>query len=502
MQYVIGADVGTTGAKAILVDEKGRIVNCAYEGYALLKPGNGHVEQRAEDWWKAFTAVVGKCAGSVRDKKDILAISVSTQGASLVAVDKCGIPLAPAIVWMDQRGGTQREALLKLHDDNFYYSKTGWRLRNGGNLVQIKWLHDNEKDLFDKTFKFLSTQEFINYRLTGRYVIDPTNGGMTQLMDIRTADWDESLMEAAGIPREKLAQIEKSGSGIGNLTSAAAHELGLSTTTRVINGGHDQYCAAMGAGAVHAGDLLLSTGTAWIVLGIFSEPVYDSHTYIAPGRHIAEKFWGALASIPTGGVSMEWFRDSLVHPNEETSQESRKSFADIDRAASAAMESAKDIFFYPYFLGSGFPRWNSRMKACLMGLGLEHSRYDVARAIMEGLAFEAALCIEEYRKKGCRVSLLRMLGGAAKSTLWTEIIAAVMGIPVVRFGHADSACSGAAVLAGCGCGLYAGYEDGARIMMGPEKVTEPEENKKAFYREKFAKYKQGLRYMEGFYEKD
>jgi len=499
--YVLGIDIGTTGAKAMLVNEQGEILGSAYKAYELIKPGKGYVEQRADDWWDAFVVTVKDCIRSIKDKNNILAVSVSSQGGSLVPVDKKGCPLCNVLVWMDKRGLGQQNELLKINSNDFYYRKSGWKLSPGLNLVKIRWMKDMENDIYNAAYKFISTIDYMNFKLTGRYIIDPSNAAMTQLMDIQSGKWDGQILDLIGIHSDRLSEIVQSGSLIGNLTPDAAGQLGLNTAVQVISGGHDQYCAAVGAGAIHKGDMLLSTGTAWVVLGISDIPLFEAGTYLAPGPHIINGLWGALASIPTAGVAMEWFRHNFALRLQNSGEYDTESFKDIDDKASLLMEKARDVFFYPYYNGSGFPRWSLRSKASLFGLGLEHDRYDIARAIMEGVAFEVGGVLEEYKKGGCDVNNLRVLGGASQSGLWTDIIANVVDCDIIRFKEAHIACVGAAIVAGVGCGLFSNCQDGYDRFSNAEIYTASDSAKKEFYREKYRKYKLGIDLVEDYYKK-
>lgn len=497
--YVIGVDIGTTGTKAMLVNEKGEIVSTAYRGYELLKLEKGVVEQRAEDWWETFVYTVRECVSVIEDAHNIRALSVSSQAGSLVPVDAGGEPLANVMVWMDHRAVEQKEELLNLHSNDFYYMKTGWRLVTGLNLVKLKWMRALAPEVFEKAFKYLTTIDFINFRLTGEFAIDPSNGAMTQLMNIEKKEWDGEILDIAGICRDKLPEILPSAVEIGKLSKRAASELGLPESVKIINGGHDQYCAAVGSGAVKDGDILLSTGTAWVVLGITDRPLIDTKTYISPGPHIVKDMWGALASIPTAGVSMEWFRDNFALRMKNDHRYDKESFKDIDEKASGLMKRAQNLFFYPHFNGSGFPRWNDRMKANLLGLGLEHGSYDVARAIMEGMAFEVKYMLEEYRNKGCSVNTLRILGGASRSALWTDIIANVIDCPVIKFDEANIACVGAAIIAGVGSSMFGDYTHAYKKISGFNIYETSGGSQREFYREKFEKYKLGLNFLEQYY---
>jgi len=225
--YLLGIDIGTTGTKTVLLNDKGIKLKSHYKSYGLIKSSNKMVEQRADDWWDALVLTVRECISDISDKENILALSISSQGGSLLPVDKNGDPLSNVIVWMDKRGIKQQNDLLKLHDDDFYYKKTGWKLTAGGNLIQIKWLKENRPDIFERTYKFLSTIDYINYKLMGEYIIDPTNAAMTYLFNIQKATWDEELLDVAEIQKQKLPEVLKPGKVIGNLTTLLWHMEGL-----------------------------------------------------------------------------------------------------------------------------------------------------------------------------------------------------------------------------------------------------------------------------------
>jgi sugar (pentulose or hexulose) kinase len=365
--------------------------------------------------------------------------------------------------------------------------------------VQIKWIRDNEKDIFDNTYKFLSTLDFINYKLTGNYVIDTTNAGITQLMNLQEERWDGELLQMAGITEDRLPYILETGAEVGRLTAEAAEELGLGTTIRIINGGHDQYCAALGSGALNEGDILLSSGTAWVILGITSRPFLDTRTYIGSGRHIIKGLWGILASISTGGVAKEWFRDNFALNVKSDGKDNIESFEDIDKEAAGLMEKTAGLFFYPYFNGSGVPHRDNKLKACFLGLGLEHDRYSMARAIMEGLAFELKEIIEYFESIGNRMDSLILLGGASRSLLWTEIISNVLGVRIARLEEADAACIGAAIIAGVGCGMFANYHDGFNSVFSKSSYVYPDRYMSSFYEEKHSKYKKGFEFLKNYY---
>ncbi len=490
--YIIGTDIGTTGTKSMLVGKDGRIVKTAYKGYGIIKPGPGAVEQDAAEWWKALVTTVRECAAAVHDPGQISGISLSAQGGSLVAVDGKGDPLDNAIVWMDSRCDAQQKRLLKEYNQDYFYLKTGFRLGSRLNMLQIMRLKDERRDIFDKTYKFLSTVDFINHKLTGSYIIDHTNAGITQLFNLNAKKWDNELLSIAAISEGRLAEISESGAAIGCLTTSAAAGLGLPAGIKVFSGGHDQYCAALGAGAVRKGDVLLSTGTAWVVLGINDSPMFDHTTYPYIGRHIAEGLWGVLASLPTGGVSLDWFRENFHQQ------------LYMEENIPGIWNSQPDLFFFPEFNGSSYPSWNEKTKGTLIGAELRNNKYDITLAVMEGVVFEAFNMIVGFMEAGFDLSKLIICGGAMKSRLWRGIIEAVaasVGCRTVRPAISDLACAGAVILAGKGCGTISSYEDGSGwISSGLSETVEPDADVIRYYEDKFRRYRKLKKKIQGLYE--
>ena len=497
--YVLGVDVGTTGTKAMVVDHNGRIIASAYKGYPLITSGEGFVEQSAEDWWDAFVATSRQCISKIEDTHNIRAVSISSQGASMVPVDENNLPLCNAMVWMDSRGNSIKDEILKSKTDGWFYSKTGWKLLSGLNTVKIKWLGENQPDIFNKTHKYLTTMDYVNFKLTGRYVIDPTNASITQLMNATRKEWDGDILDYLNIGREKLPELLPSGSVVGNLSRDAADILGMDVNTPVINGGHDQYCAAIGAGALNDGDIILSTGTAWVVLAISNKLHFDEVTNISIGPHVIDGLWGALTSIPTAGLAMEWFREKLGQRELNQGILESESFREIDMKAAGRLNSAQNLLFYPCFSGRGFPNWSLKSKASILGLSLEHDCYDIARAIMEGVAFEMKHVLEGYKELGYAVNNLRIMGGATRSDLWMDIITNTVECSAIRFKEPDIACLGAVIIAGAASGVFEDYADGFRKVNGDEFNCPVKQPLKDAYIEKYEQYIKGIGYADSFY---
>ncbi len=472
---VIGLDVGTTGTKAVVVDKNGNTLGSGYREYALKSEG-GKVTQSANDWWDAAVYAIRTATGNI-DTKRIAAISLSTQAASMLCADRDGDAKSEVITWMDTRSFAEAEELSEAIGKEEIYKKSGWLPTPVLDASKILWMKKNWPELFRATDYFISTLEYMNMKLCGRCVIDPTNAAMRQMFDIQTGKWDRDILDYIEIDESRLPEVLPIGAEVGNLTPAAAEALGLNTDVKVYNGAHDQYCASIGSGAVEAGDMLLATGTTWVVLGITDKLLYTEN-HISPGIHAVPGRYGALASLVSAGSALNWYR-SVIDGD----------FKEMDKKAAERQESAKDLFVLPYVCGAGFPHNRPDMRGAMIGLDKGHDRYDIARALMEGVAFEAASVLSLFKEQGMDISSLMMTGGAARSDLWSEIVGYVTGCDIWRMKEPETCCIGAAMTAAVGIGLFKDYNECRTVMVKREKLPLPDDSKREFYKKKYEKYK-------------
>lgn len=490
-RYLIGVDIGTTGTKSMLVSESGRVVAHAYAGYEMRTPSNGRCEQDAEDWWRAVVKTVRAVASEPRYAKNVVALSLSLQGGTLVPVDAKGEALQPAIVWSDKRCKDQRAAFAARFGEDYLYQRSGWKLSAGLNAMQIAWIRDNRPDIFEKTAMFLSVPDYISLRMTGRAVVDISDVGINQLADIRSGAYDEGILDFCGISERALAEIQPSATPIGRLLPLAAAELGLPRNVLLVAGAHDQYASLLGAGITRAGDMLIGTGTAWVVTALCDAPDFDSgFSQSVP----AVGGWGSMVSLSAGGVCLDWFRNNIASSEEEGGLP----YSIINEMAAQRRIGASGLMFYPYFNGSYFPVLAPEGKATLVGLDFSHDRYDIARAIMEGIAMQTAWVLEYFRAK-YPIRKLKLSGGASKSTLWTQMVTDIANYPVTTPNMSDLACVGAAVMAGVGSGVFASCEEGIARVVVEENEYLPDPARAERYAEHFREYKRRAALLPQFY---
>lgn len=478
-KYLLGIDVGTTGTKALLFRQDGTLMGQAYRGYPMATPKVGYSEQNAEDWWTAVRDTVREVCSCREVAANVTAISLSLQGGTVVPVNKQFVPLRPAMVWNDTRCASQKEAFLREFGPDHMYQKTGWKLIDGLPLLQIRWIKENEPEIFAQTHKFLTVPDYIAHRMTGKAAVDLSDAGINQLVDIRNKCYDESLLAFAGIGESKLPPLISSGKVIGHLTEEAASLLGLTADTLLVAGAHDQYAVALGAGALKDGDILIGSGTCWVVTSISDGPDFSSglsqSISAVPGK------WGSMAELSGGGVYMDWWRKKLVIDSDGTPL----SYEVINEEVAKRCAAEDGLFFFP---GTGLADDHTHLKkSTFFGLDLSHDGFHMVRAIMEGIAFQITWMLDHFRSKPSERGLI-LAGGASKSQLWCQIVADIANFPVRIPAVADLACVGAAILAGVGSGLYQNIEEGYKALAVSEHVIYPNPEQAKKYRHHFKNY--------------
>lgn len=480
---LLGLDVGTTATKAIAFDLRGRLIASADCAYALLTPQPSWVEQDPAELWRAVVKTIRAVIEHLGPDDRIIAISQSSQAGTTIPVDARGNPTHRAFSWMDQRAVAQAQAVRARFGAEFIYATTGWRLQNAFPLQHIAWFQENCPTEFANSRYFLFVNDFIGQRLTGQRCMNPSDAGLTQLANLDAGDWDDRLLDFVGVRREQLSPLQPSGVLLGHVTAAASQATGLPENLPVINGAHDQYCAAMGAGVLQPGQMLLSCGTAWVLLTVPDNQETGLASRMSISRHAAAGRWGAIRSLGGVGRSIEWLRDN-VWGDGETEARRTALYNVISDAASRSIIGANGLFFIP-------PTGGHRVENSAGGfvrLALSHTRTDLARAMMEGVAFELRWAIQEIQRAGIQVAELTMVGGAAQSATWTRIVADVTGVPVSVPTITQAASLGAAILAGVGIGVFANPEAGFAAMRAETKIIAPIADQHLCYTELFASY--------------
>jgi sugar (pentulose or hexulose) kinase len=490
----LGIDVGTTGTKAIVVDAAGASHGRGHATYELRSPLPGQYVQDATEWLAGVTRAVRAACDRVATDR-IVATAISAQGGTLVAVDEHHVPLTVARSWLDRRATRSAATFERVFGGAELYRRTGWPIAPNNTAAQLLDLAHSEPEHFARAACFCDTAAYVNGWLTGSATVDANVAGISQLMSLATESWDDDILGAIGVPPDRLPGLARPGSAIGPLTDAAAEQLGLRPGTVIGAGAQDQYCAALGTGAIDDHDMLVSTGTAWVMLAVASDPYPDPSGAIGSGRHFALGRWGHFGEVSNGGVSIEWGRRLLGHGDHEPLD-----LSDLDRNLARSPRGSNGLSFFPFFDGTSPYDTDETSRGALLGLSLSHDHRDVLRAIAEGLAFSLRLLVERYRAVVGRSSgAIFVAGGATRSRECMQLLADVMGTDLRVSVEPDAACIGAAILAAIAASDVPDTRAGAARMAAPSDTVGADAEGRRTYDTLCAAYEHDARALSELY---
>ena len=476
-EVFIGIDLGTTGCKATVVNKRLEPVSDAYFEYDLITRPGGEVEQDASLWWElCVTAVRHAIKNAGIDPLLVRAISVSSQGISIVPVDDQGRTLRNAISWLDTRATDQTKRILSLKDEKDVFARTGKRLSPAYTLPKILWIKENEPEIYKKAYKFLFPHDYIVHKLCGEYVTDHTIASGSLMYDVEKKEWWADILNDFDISPDKLPELKWSGQVAGMITKDAAEKTGLSPKTIIAVGGQDQKCAALGAG-IDEGIITVSLGTASAIEMLVKRGSTISDMQIPFFSYLFEDKYVMEGVVSTSGAALKWFRNLFCE---------KRSYADIDKSI-VDDDKYSDVFFYPYLAGSGSPLWNNEAKGVFWGLSLDTGMTDLSRAVMEGIAYQIRANIEIMGKYTDETQEIRLFGGGGASDVWCEMICNICGKRTAALTNHETAGIGAAYLAGMAEGSFLRSNDN-KPPVDTRKIFMPDKTKAEFYDKKYKRY--------------
>lgn len=491
LTYLIGLDAGTTSFKAVLFDENGCTKAMAWREYALDYPYTDWVELEPEVYWLTCKSVLGELLAKWHgDVRQIRALAISSQGETLIGLDRNGRALRPAIVWLDNRAGEEAKILKQEFNNKNTFAITGqpdivptWP------AVKILWLKRNEPETFKQIGKFLLLEDYLIYRLTGRFAAEGSMLSSSLLFDINTGAWWPDMLEYLGLTMEQLPEIHPSGQQIGELTPQAAAETGLAQSTIVATGAMDQAAATIGAGNVRPGIITECTGGAMAVVATTEKPVFDPQQRIPCHYHALPDLYYLLPWCQTAGMTLKWFRDEFYGAEKAAAKIANNDIYDLMTSeAASAPPGADGLVMLPHLAGAFTPECNPRARGVFFGFSLKSSRAHFTRSLLESVAFMLNRNVVLLEELGIKVREIRSIGGGAKSPLWNQIKADVCQKTVVTVDAAETACLGAAMLAGQAIGMFSNFTETCRRMIRIKDRYEPDTKMAKTYAMGFKKY--------------
>jgi xylulokinase len=423
---IIAHDLGTTGNKASLHSDDGKMLQHCTVPYPAHFASGGVAEQNPMDWWEAVGQATKKLTQMANvSANEITGIGISGQMMGAIFLDENYNPTRDAIIWADFRAQKQSDYLIEKVGLEKAYKSLGHRLNPTYSIAKVMWVRDNQPEVWSKTRHICIAKDFINHKLTNRFVTEPSDASSTNCFDQLNLVWDEEILKVADIPVSYFPEIVKSTSVIGGLTSAAADHLGLNVGTPVVAGGGDGPMAALGAGIISPTDGAYACmgSSSWVAVST-AKPLHDAKMRSMTWNHIVPNQFSPTATMQAGGASLQWIVEDLMPASE-------KDRFNILLGEAEKVSSADDgLYFLPHILGERSPYWNPSAAGAFIGLGRHHDRSYLVRAVLEGVAFNLLTCIQAFTDNGVPIDQVDVIGGGAESALWLQIFSDIWGVKV------------------------------------------------------------------------
>lgn len=489
---LLGIDIGTSAVKAALVGVSGNLEAVAQAEYPTFHVRPAWVEQDPEDWWQATCRAISEALDRAEyGRERVLGLAVSSQAPTLLPLDNSGRPLRRAMIWMDRRAEAEASQLAESIGAGEMHRITGNRPDAFFVAARLRWLKTHEPDTLARTCRFVQVNGYVNYRLTGRFTMDPVHAVLLQLRNYATGEWSGPICAACGVDPAQFPDVLEGNQVQGEVSREAAEATGLRPGTPVMAGTVDGSAAALEAGVVEPGIAAEMTGTSTVFLlpndqGL-TEPALIAMPHAIPGLHLL------LGAMVSSGASLRWFRDQLEQPGSP--------FEALTDAAAQAGIGSDGVVFLPYMMGERSPLWHTNARGVFFGLSLATSKGALVRAILEGTAFALRHNMETALGAGAEIREIRSVGGASRSELWTQIKADVLNRPFLLPRASVGAPYGCAVLAGMGLGLYPDIRKAIGGMVQIDKVFEPNAANYERYSRIYALFRDIYEHLKGDFDR-
>ncbi len=480
---VIGVDCSTTACKAVVWDQTGKAIATGRRSYGLEHVRSGWVEQNAEDWWTATSAAISEA--TARAGKDrIAALAITHQRETFVCLDDAGRAIRPAITWMDIRATDEVEEF----GTPDVHRITGKPPNPTPAWYKLLWLCKHEPDTIKNTKHVVDVVGYLVQKLTGEWVTSWACADPLGLVDLQQFDYDENLLEMAGLSRNKVSRLLPPGAVAGQVSSDIATKLGLPKGLPIVVGAGDGQSAGLGCNVTAPGRAYLNIGTG-TVSGVYSAHYNHSMAYRTmggpvPGTYIFETFIGG------GTQNVVWFVEELSGLDKKGLEQGETPEQILESMAAKVPAGSEKLLCLPYWTGAMTPYWDGHARGAFVGLSGVHGKAHMYRAILESLALEERLLTGGVEAAiGRNIDDIILLGGGARSPLWCQIIADVLGRAVKLAREQESTALGAGIHAAAASGLFKDIRTAADAMTGVDRSFEPDLEKHAQYTSIFEAYR-------------
>ncbi|WP_180968305.1 xylulokinase [Cytobacillus massiliigabonensis] len=485
--FLLAHDLGTTNHKCVVFNEKGDIIASAQRAYPTYYSNGGMAEQDPNDWWSNFLETTKEVLTIISPGK-IAGISFSAHMNGCLPVDQNGVPLMRSIIHADTRSMEIETEVYQKVCENQLYNITGNRIDSRYTLLKMYWLKEKKPEIYQYTRFFLQAKDYLVYKLTGNLgVTDYSDASLTGAFHLKNRQWEDSLFKELGLDLSKMPIPVPSTEIVGYVQKEIAKETGLLAGTPVIIGGGDGACATAGAGSLRQGETYISLGTTAWVSKVVEEPFIDIEKRVFSICDLNPKYYNVLGTMQTAGAAYEWAIKLFSPVVEWGSLEVKPEYQQFDKQIKKVPAGARGLIFHPYLLGERSPIWNEKARGSFLGMHLEHNRFDMAKAVLEGIAY--SLCgISEIINPQARKEI-RMIGGLVQSESLIQTICDVLERPIQLTANPSEATSlGAAIALGVGIQMFPSFED-ASHMISKVKQYHPNDENSTIYNHQMNHFK-------------
>ncbi|CUH94674.1 hypothetical protein P22_0740 [Propionispora sp. 2/2-37] len=479
--FFLGIDLGTSSVKILLLANDGKVLQTVTKDYPVYYPKPGWAEQNPEDWWdatrKGIREILDMTAGTAQEVKGI---GLSGQMHGMVLLDQEDRVLMPALLWCDQR--TQDECDELTEQLGFKLSEyTGNKALAGFTAPKVLWVRRNRPEIYRRIAHVLLPKDYIRWRLTGDYATDVSDASGTLFFDVARREWSREMLVFLGLSEQVLPTCYESYEITGHVSKQANAETGLCAGIPVVGGGGDQASGAVGTGVVAAGGASVALGTSGVVFACQENYSVDKENRLHSFCHANGK-WHVMGVMLSAASCLKWWVEEVCQ------LDGSAGYTALLEEAAAVPPGSEGLVFLPYLLGERTPYSDPYARGTFVGLTMTHTRKHMTRAILEGVAFGLRDSLEIIRQQHIPVDEVRVSGGGAKSVLWRQILADILGLPVCLVNSVEGPAFGAAILAAVGVGAFEGVEKACSAIIRTVEQTEPLTANIAKYNELYAIY--------------
>lgn len=480
MELILTIDIGTSSLRIMLWDFEGKVHFTSQKEYSMEFNGF-HVEQDPRTWINALNLCFEdlKRFFFLDGNQKVVGVSVTSQRASVIPVDANFKPLLKAIMWQDKRSLKQCDEIQNTLGQELIYAKTGLRIDPYFSLPKILWVKETQPEIFNSLYKFVGVQDFVINYLTGECLTDWTQASRTMLMNIERFQWDDEILQAFDIKRRNLCDLVPPGTVITKLRDEVAELSGLEKNTPVIIAGGDQQNAALALNVFSKGKAEANTGTGSFILAYSDIPVFDRSMRSLCSASAVPGKWVVEAGVFTTGSIYRWFKEQFFDWAKENAYEI------LNREVEETPPGSNGVVVLPHFEGSAAPYWNPVARGIIFNLNLGTKRGDIARAILEGIAFELSsnLKIIEDNIGGEGIDSVSIAGGISKLEIFNQIQADAFNKKVIKYKNIEASSLGAAISASIALNLYKSFDEAFEKMgQTVDKVYYPDNENSKLYK--------------------